>query len=91
MPVKIKSDGGFAILINQLPICDFGQDAISCSQPIDKDLNFIENEKSPVNKLDAVDNSYVERININQPLVIFLILLGKTIYYSLFRYERFYQ
>ena len=24
VPVKIKTDGGFAILINQQPICDFG-------------------------------------------------------------------
>ena len=37
VPVKIKTDGGFAILINQLPICDFSQDLISCSQPIDMD------------------------------------------------------
>ena len=33
--VKIKTDGGFAILINQLPICGFSQDLISCCQPID--------------------------------------------------------
>ena len=26
--IKIIADGGFAILINQLPICDFGQDVI---------------------------------------------------------------
>ena len=32
VPVKIKTDGGFAILINQLPICDFGPDLISYSQ-----------------------------------------------------------
>ena len=28
MPFKIKSDRDFAILINQLPICDFSQDVI---------------------------------------------------------------
>ena len=31
VPAKIKSDGGFLILTNQLPICDFGQDVILCS------------------------------------------------------------
>ena len=46
VPVKIKTDEGFAILINQLPICDFGQDVISCSQPIDMDLHLIRNVKS---------------------------------------------
>ena len=63
-PVKIKTDGGFAILINQLPICDFGQDVTSCSQPIDMDLHFIQNVKSPVNKLDAVNKAYVDRTKI---------------------------
>ena len=29
--VKIKTDGSFSIFINQLPVCDFGQDVISCS------------------------------------------------------------
>ena len=62
VPVKIKTDGGFAILINQLPICDFGQDVKSCSQPIDMDLHFIKNVKSPVHKLDAVNKAYVDRI-----------------------------
>ena len=62
VPIKIKIDGEFAILINQLPICDFGQDVISCSQPIDMDLNFIKNVKSLVNKLDAVHKAYVCRI-----------------------------
>ena len=50
VPVKIKTDGGFAILINQLPICDFSQDVILCSQPIDMDLHLIRNVKSPINK-----------------------------------------
>ena len=62
VPIKIKTDGGFAILINQLPICDFGQDVISCSQPIDMNLHFIKNVKRPVNKVDAVNKAYVDRI-----------------------------
>ena len=55
VPVKIKSDGGFVILINQLPIFDFGQDVISSS-------HFIKNVMSSVNKLDAVNKAYVDRI-----------------------------
>ena len=62
MPVKKKTGGGFAILINQLPICDFGQDVISFSQPMDMDLHFIKNVKSPFNKLDAVNKAYADRI-----------------------------
>ena len=31
VPVKIKTDEGFAIVINQLPIFDFLEDVISCS------------------------------------------------------------
>ena len=50
------------ILINQLPICDFGHDVTSCSQPIDMDLHLINDVKSSVNKLDAVDKAYVDRI-----------------------------
>ena len=60
MPIKKKTDGGFAI--NQLPICDFGQDVISCSQLIDMNLHLIKNVDSPVNKFDAVYNAYVDRI-----------------------------
>ena len=41
VPIKIKTDGGFAILINQLPTCDFNQDVISCNQPIDMNLHLI--------------------------------------------------
>ena len=62
VPVEIKTDGGFAILINQLPICDFSQDVISCSQPIDLNLHLIKNVKSPVNKFDAVNKADDERI-----------------------------
>ena len=49
-------------MINQLSICDFGQDVILCSQPIDMDLHFIKNVKSPVNKLDEVTMAYVDHI-----------------------------
>ena len=52
--VNIKTDGGFAIFINQLPICDFSQDLISCSHPIDMDDRLIMNVKNPVNTFDAV-------------------------------------
>ena len=52
--VKITSDGGFAILINQLPICDLGQDIISRSQPIEMNLHLIRIVKNPVIKFDAV-------------------------------------
>ena len=62
VPVKIKTDGGFAILINQVPICDFSQDVISCCQPIDINLHLTKNVKSPVNKYDAVNKAYVDRI-----------------------------
>ena len=53
MPVKIKTDGSFAIVSNQLAICDFGQDEISCSQPIDMHIHLIKNVKGPVKKFDA--------------------------------------
>ena len=49
-------------MINQLRICDVGQDVISCSQPIDMDLHLIKSVKNPVNKLDAVNKAYVDRI-----------------------------
>ena len=62
VPVKIKTDGGFLILINQQPICGFGRDVILCSQPIDMDLHLI---KIPVNKFYAVNKAYVDRIKHN--------------------------
>ena len=62
VPVKIKTDGGFAILINQLPIGDFSQDIISCSQPIDMNHHLVKNVKSVVNKFDPVNKAYVDRI-----------------------------
>ena len=62
VPIKIQTDGGFDILINQLPICNFAQDVILCNQPIDMNLHLIKNMKSQVNKLDAVNKAYVDRI-----------------------------
>ena len=49
-------------MINQQPICDFGQDVMLCSQPIDMDLHLIKNVKSPVNKYNAINKAYVNRI-----------------------------
>ena len=57
-----KTDGGFAILINQLPICDYGKDVISCSRPIDMDDHLIKNAKNPFNNLEAVNKDYADRI-----------------------------
>ena len=62
VPIKIKTDGCFIILINQLPICDFGQDVILCSQPIDMNLHLVKNVKSPVNRFHAVNKAYADRI-----------------------------
>ena len=62
MPVNIKTVGGFAIVIYQLPICYFGQDLIPNSQSIDKNLHLIKNVKSPVNIFGAVNKTYVERV-----------------------------
>ena len=69
MPVKIKTDVDFAILIKELPVCVFGQDEILCSQPIDMDQHSIKNVKSPVNKAYVLIAH-----NLNQLLVLFLIL-----------------
>ena len=49
-------------MINQLPICDFGQTVILCSQPIDMNLHLIKNVKSPVHKFDAVNKAYADSI-----------------------------
>ena len=62
VPIKIKTDAGFAILINQLPICDFSRDVILCSQPIDMGNQSIRNVMSPLSKFDAVNNAYADRI-----------------------------
>ena len=62
LPVKIKTDVGFAILTNELPICVFSRDEILCSRPIDMDLHSIKNVKNPVERFDAVNKAYVDRV-----------------------------
>ena len=55
MPIKIKLDVGFAILIDDLSICVFGRDEILCSRPIDMDQLSINNVKNLDDRLDAVN------------------------------------
>ena len=62
LPVKIKTYVGFTILINELPICVFGQDEILCSRSMVMDQHSIKNVMSPVNKLDAINKAYADRI-----------------------------
>ena len=62
MPVKIKTDVGFAILIKELPVCVFDQNEILCSQPIDMDQHSIMNVKNPIDRLDAGNKAYADRI-----------------------------
>ena len=62
VPIKIKTDVGLAILINELPICVFGQDEILCNRSIDMDLHSIKNVKNPADRLDAVNQAYADRI-----------------------------
>ena len=62
VPTTIKTDVGFAILINELPICVFGRDEILCSRPIDMDQHSIKNVKNPVDRLDIVNKAYADRI-----------------------------
>ena len=62
VPVKIKTDIGFAILIKELPLCVFGQDEILCSQSIDMDQHSIKNVKNPIDRLDAVNKTSAKRI-----------------------------
>ena len=60
--VKIKTDEGFAILIDELPICVFGRDEVLCSRPIDVNHHSINNVKNPTDRLDAFDKAYTDRI-----------------------------
>ena len=62
VPIKIKTDVGFAILIYEVPICVFGRDEVLCSQPIDMDQHSIKNVKNPADRLDAVNMAYADRI-----------------------------
>ena len=64
VPIKIKTDIGFAILIDELPICVFDRDEILCSQPIDMNQHSIKNVKNPIDRLDAVNKAYADRIKI---------------------------
>ena len=45
-----------------LSVCVFGRNEILCSQPIDMDQHSIKNVKNPVNKFDAVNKAYADRI-----------------------------
>ena len=49
-------------MINQLPICDFRQDVILYSQPIDMEQHSIKNVKSLVNRFDAINKAYADRL-----------------------------
>ena len=62
VPIKIKTDVCFAILIDELPICVFDRDEILCSRPIDMDQHSIKNVKNPADRLDAVSKAYADRI-----------------------------
>ena len=61
MHVKTKTDVGFAILIDELPIFVFGRDEILGSRPIDMDQHSIKNVKNPADRLDAVNKAYADR------------------------------
>ena len=62
VPIKIKTDIGFAILINELSICVFGREEILFSRLIDMDQHSITNVKNPVDRLDTVNKTYADRI-----------------------------
>ena len=62
VPIKIKTDVDFAILIVELLICVFGRNEILCSRPIDMDQHSIKNVKNPADRLGAVNKAYADRI-----------------------------
>ena len=62
MLIEIKTDVGFAILIDVLSICVFDRDEILCSRPIDMDQHSIKNVKNSTDILDAVNKAYADRI-----------------------------
>ena len=62
MPIKIETDVGFAILINEVPICVFGWHEILYSRPIDIDQHSFKNMKNPVDRFNAVNKAYADRI-----------------------------
>ena len=63
-PIELKTDAGFVILVDQQPICGFSRDLILCTQtqPIDMNQHSIKKVKSPVNKFDAVNKAYTDRM-----------------------------
>ena len=62
VPITIKTDVGYAILIAELPIYVFVRDEIFCSRPIDMDQHLIKNVKNPIDGLEAVNKAYADRI-----------------------------
>ena len=64
VPTNTKTDVGFAILIDELPICHFGRDEILCSRHIDMDQHSIKNVKNSADRLDAVEKANADRITI---------------------------
>ena len=62
MPIKIKTDEGFGILINDLPICVFSWDEILCCRPIDMDQHSNKNLRNPDERFDTVNKAYVDRV-----------------------------
>ena len=62
VPIKIKTDVGFAIMINELPICVFGQDEILSNRSVNMDQHSIKNVMSSVHKFDAVNKAYADLI-----------------------------
>ena len=49
-------------MIDELPICVFGWNEIECSRPIDIDQHSNKNVKNPIDRLDAVNKTYYDRI-----------------------------
>ena len=62
VPIKIKTDVGFGILINELPICVFSRVEILCGRPINMAQHSIKNVQNPVERFDAVNKAYVDRV-----------------------------
>ena len=62
VPIKIKTDVGFVILIDELIICIFDRDEILSSRPFDMDQHSIKNVKNPIDRLDALNKVYSDRI-----------------------------
>ena len=49
-------------MIKELSVCVFGQDEILCRPPIDMNQHSIKNVKNPIDKLDASNKAYADRI-----------------------------